>query len=125
MPERIKQKFLKTAGDLQSGETEEPVIKEEITDNKDAILNKTYHMSIRPNPFRESTTITYQFPFDTQYGEILIIGILGNVINKFEINRIGKGQIEYSNEKLRPGVYFCQYRKAGKILITKKLIVTK
>ena len=84
-----------------------------------------FKLQIAPNPFSNSTTITYQFPLNTGYGEILIYDILGNVIDRYEITGISKGQIEYNNEKLLSGIYYCQYSKNHTALKTVKFVVVK
>ncbi|PCH94615.1 MAG: hypothetical protein COB84_07380 [Rhodobacteraceae bacterium] len=119
-PERINQQGLKMAGN-----TDESFTKEEEAELKslDVKLAGIPTITLAPNPFKESTTITYQLPFSTEYGEIVIYNTVGHAVAKYKV--IGSGQIEYFNSNLAPGIYVCNYIHGNKVVKSLKMVIIK
>ncbi|MBI4648318.1 MAG: T9SS type A sorting domain-containing protein [Bacteroidia bacterium] len=67
-------------------------------------------ITISPNPFVDYTIIKYKLPFYLSQGEIVIYNIQGYVIYRYKIKSVKKGQIKITNDKLIPGIYFCELR---------------
>ncbi|PCI19291.1 hypothetical protein COB64_03940 [Candidatus Wolfebacteria bacterium] len=119
-PERINQQGLKMAGDTDVSSTNEEETELISLDEKSAAIPT---ITLAPNPFKESTTITYQLPFSTEYGEIVIYNTVGHVVARYKV--IGSGQIEYSNSNLAPGIYVCNYIHGNKVIESLKMVIIK
>ncbi|MEJ2495102.1 MAG: YCF48-related protein [Ignavibacteriaceae bacterium] len=78
-----------------------------------------------PNPFNPSTKIRYSVPQTSQI-VIKVFDILGNEIETLvnEVKPIGTYELTWNAANLPSGVYFYQL-KAGKFVMTKKMILLK
>ncbi len=89
------------------------------------IDNQTSEIKIYPNPFANSTTISFSIP-QTQKVSFKIVDVSGRLVSTLsdKIYEAGENKLVWNAEELNAGVYFLQIQTAEN-LQTKKLIVTK
>ena len=78
-----------------------------------------------PNPFAESTTISYDIPVSFSDAKIIILDGQGSVLKVFKINDSGKGELTVYSENLSNGVYSYSLLVDGKVIDTKKMVRSK
>ncbi len=93
------------------------VIDLELTDKNTVILNQNV-----PNPFAESTIITYSIPESVQRAQIHFYDLKGVLINSVEITERGHGQLNVYANDLSFGIYTYTLVTDGKIVATKKMM---
>jgi hypothetical protein len=89
----------------------------ELSDNNVIVLNQNV-----PNPFAESTIITYNIPVDFKVAQIIFNTMDGRIIKAVDVNLKGKGQINVYANDLTNGLYSYYLIVDGKVIDTKKLI---
>jgi len=88
----------------------------------DVVLNPK-DITVSPNPFNSSFNLEISLPDDAQV-TISIINLAGIEIEKLvqnEYRQKGLVQMQYKNERLAQGIYFCKIEVDGRIY-TKKLV---
>ena len=75
-----------------------------------------------PNPFAESTVITYSIPATVQKAQIHFYDSQGKLINSVEIAEKGNGQLNVFANDLSTGVYTYSLVADGKVVATKKMM---
>ncbi len=86
----------------------------------DAQLNE--HVNLYPNPTRGLINVSYEFGAGNK--SIIISDIIGNVVYRSKLNsRSGKLNLDLSH--LTNGIYFYTVQEAGKVLETKKLVLSR
>lgn len=86
--------------------------------NKNAIvLNQNV-----PNPFAESTTITYSVPSSVQKAQIHFYDGTGKLINTVDITERGNGQLNVFANDLSSGVYTYSLVADGQVVSTKRMV---
>ena len=90
-----------------------------------------------PNPFKQSTTISFTLPDETENAQVLIFNIKGQIIKTFPVilsmssrtELRGEGQYsvvwdgkDKSGKTVNKGVYFCRLRLNNSFSQTKKII---
>lgn len=103
------------------------VVKKNVTSVDDLALVPTefqLHQNY-PNPFNPVTTISWQSP-ESGWQTIKIYNSLGEEIETLvdEFKPAGVQEVQFINNNLPSGVYFCQLR-AGEYVETKKMIMMK
>ncbi len=91
--------------------------KVELTDKNAVVLNQNV-----PNPFAESTVITYQIPGEFSKAQILFTSVDGNIIKVVDIKEKGKGTLNVYANDLTNGLYKYTLVVDGKTIDTKSLI---
>lgn len=79
----------------------------------------------RPNPFSESTTIEVTVPESTRTAAIFIYDMSGKQEKQISISERGKVAVSVTSEGLIPGMYLYSLIADGKVVSTKKMILTK
>lgn len=79
----------------------------------------------RPNPFSESTTIEVTVPESTRTAAIFIYDMSGKQEKQISISERGKVSVSVTSEGLTPGMYLYSLIADGKVVSTKKMILTK
>jgi hypothetical protein len=86
--------------------------------NKNAIvLNQNV-----PNPFAESTTITYSVTTSVQKAQIHFYDGTGKLINSVDITERGNGQLNVFANDLSSGVYTYSLVADGQVVSTKRMV---
>jgi len=97
----------------------------EIEENME-ISNPKIYMNNYPNPFRNSTTISFSTTEHSENTELMIYNIKGQKVKQFSIDD-DRFSIEWNGKDengkpVSPGIYFYQL-KTGKSVLTKKMIL--
>ncbi|MBL4755185.1 MAG: tail fiber domain-containing protein [Flavobacteriales bacterium] len=87
--------------------------------NKKIILNQNV-----PNPFKEKTTIKYFIPNEVQNGQIVIFDNTGKLIKEVKLEN-GFGNLDVYASNLSDGIYTYNIMADGKVIDSKKMILTK
>ncbi len=88
-----------------------------LSDKNTIVLNQNV-----PNPFAESTVITYSIPATVVKGQIHFYDGQGKLINSLEITNRGAGQLNVFGEDLSSGTYTYSLVADGQIVSTKKMV---
>jgi hypothetical protein len=88
-----------------------------LTNNNTIVLNQNV-----PNPFAESTVVTYTIPKAFRQAQIIFTGMSGEVIKTAEIKQSGKGQVNVFAKDITSGLYTYTLVVDGKTVDTKKMI---
>lgn len=75
-----------------------------------------------PNPFTESTIITYNIPEEVNSAKIIFTNSTGVIINTIVIGEKGSGQLEVYASDLSKGIYVYSLVCDGKVVSSKKMI---
>ncbi len=78
-----------------------------------------------PNPFTESTTIKLSIPKKTQKAALMIYDMSGKQLKQININERGKTSVNITSEGLAAGMYLYSLIADGKVISTKRMILTK
>ena len=78
-----------------------------------------------PNPFSEQTEIGYTLPNDVQDAAIYIYDMQGVQLQKHELASRGSGTLAISGGTLRAGMYLYSLVADGKLIDTKRMILTE
>jgi len=89
----------------------------QLSDKNSIILNQNV-----PNPFAESTVITYSVPASVQRAQIHFYDLNGIMINSVDILERGEGQLNVYANDLSSGIYTYSLVADGKIVSTKKMM---
>jgi hypothetical protein len=75
-----------------------------------------------PNPFAESTVISYSIPTTVQKAQIHFYDGQGKLINSVEIIERGNGQLNVFSSDLSTGVYTYSLVADGQVVTTKRMV---
>jgi hypothetical protein len=75
-----------------------------------------------PNPFTESTIITYNIPEAVNSAKIIFTNSTGVIINTIVIGERGSGQLEVYASDLSKGIYVYSLVCDGKVIASKKMV---
>jgi hypothetical protein len=78
-----------------------------------------------PNPFNAATTIGYYLPSDINEACIYVYDMNGVQQKKFPISERGKGNLIIQGATLQAGMYLYALISDGKVIDTKRMILTK
>lgn len=78
-----------------------------------------------PNPFISSTEIRYSLPQSVVSGTLAITDMQGKVIEKIELKDRGEHSVTLQNHGLVEGLYMCSLIADGKVVETRKMILSK
>ena len=78
-----------------------------------------------PNPFTETTTIKLSIPKKTQAAALMIYDMSGKQIKQINISERGKTSVNITSEGLTAGMYLYSLIADGKVISTKRMILTK
>ena len=78
----------------------------------------------KPNPFSESTVITLNIPEKTQKANIFIYDMSGKQVQAIPVNERGETNITVYASDLTAGMYIYTLVVDGKVVVTRKMIVT-
>ena len=78
----------------------------------------------KPNPFSERTTIEVTIPESTTNAALFIYDMNGKQVKQINITERGKTNVSITSEGLEPGMFLYSLIADGKIVSTKKMILT-
>lgn len=93
------------------------IIDVQLSNKNSIVLNQNV-----PNPFAESTVITYSVPASVQRAQIHFYDMNGMLINSVDISERGAGQINVYGNDLSSGIYTYSLVADGKVVSTKKMM---
>lgn len=79
----------------------------------------------KPNPFSESTVITLNIPEKTQKANIFIYDMSGKQVQAIPVNERGETNITVYASDLSAGMYIYTLVVDGKVVVTRKMIVSE
>lgn len=79
----------------------------------------------QPNPFNQNTSISYYLPEEVSRATLVISDINGRILKEVILEGRGKGILETKAGELQSGTYTYSLVVDGKIVDTKKMILTK
>lgn len=77
-----------------------------------------------PNPFTLETTVKYNLPKDIASAYLAVYDLSGKQLNTFPITQKGESSMIISSDKLASGIYIYSIIGDGKVLDTKRMVVT-
>ncbi len=78
-----------------------------------------------PNPFSQQTSIGYSIPTSAQSASIIIFDLQGKLIKTVSVFNFGTGSIRINGSELAPGMYVYSLLVDGKIIDSKRMILTQ
>jgi uncharacterized coiled-coil protein SlyX len=93
------------------------IIDVQLSNKNSIVLNQNV-----PNPFAESTIITYSIPESVQRAQIHFYDMKGTLIRSVDITERGDGQLNVYANDLSSGVYTYSLVADGKLVTTKKMM---
>jgi hypothetical protein len=78
-----------------------------------------------PNPFNTSTTITYYLPITITNASIYVYDMNGVQLKSYPVTERGKGNVIIQSSELIAGMYLYALIADGKVIDTKRMILTK
>jgi trimeric autotransporter adhesin len=78
-----------------------------------------------PNPFSSTTEISMELPEDTQHASIIVYNLEGKQLKDIQVNERGRAAVKISGSEFNPGMYLYALIADGKVVDTKRLILTK
>ena len=88
-------------------------------------LNSAKLFQNAPNPFNQSTHISYYIPQSSGNATIMVTDINGRNIKSVPITATGNGQISLQTAQLTAGTYVYSLYIDGNLIDTKKMVLTK
>lgn len=77
-----------------------------------------------PNPFNSTTTIHFHIPENTSASTLYVFSLNGTLIQTFPINATGDGTVSIDGSSLAAGMYVYTLVVDGKIVDSKRMILT-
>ncbi|MBP7822191.1 MAG: tail fiber domain-containing protein, partial [Saprospiraceae bacterium] len=108
-----------------SNTPENQITKSEIVNNQKIVLSNQQGIILSqndPNPFTESTRITFQIPDEVKDAKIIFTSTTGAIINTAIINERGAGELEVYSSELSKGLYNYTLVCDGKVIASKKML---
>ncbi len=78
-----------------------------------------------PNPFTANTQINYYLPTTTNAAAIYVYDMNGIQLKSYSVSEMGKGNITIQGSEFNAGMYLYTLIADGKVLDTKRMILTK
>ncbi len=78
-----------------------------------------------PNPFSQQTSIQYFIPTNSQSASVVIFDLNGKLIKTISINNFGIGSVIINGNELNPGMFVYSLVVDGRIIDTKRMILTQ
>jgi trimeric autotransporter adhesin len=92
----------------------------QLSDANNVVLNQNV-----PNPYAESTVITFTIPENAGFAQIIFNDTKGQILKIVDIKTKGRGQLNVFASDLSSGVYSYSLYIDGKIMDTKKMLKTQ
>ena len=92
-------------------------------DELDAGIAKLYQNA--PNPFSAQTTIRFEIPESVQNAQLHILNMNGTLLKTLQINQRGAGNVIVSANEFVAGMYLYSLVCDGKIIDTKRILLTE
>jgi hypothetical protein len=77
-----------------------------------------------PNPFTANTTIAMKLPDDTGYAAVVIYNLEGKQLKRVNVTTRGDVKVEINAQELSAGMYLYSLIADGKVVDTKRMVLT-
>jgi len=94
------------------------------TSETDALTYPVLDQNV-PNPFNSATTIGYYLPTTVSNAAIYVYDMNGVQLKNYSISERGKGNLVIQGSELKAGMYLYALIADGKVIDTKRMILTK
>ena len=94
-----------------------------VGDNANVITNVAYLSQNIPNPFDNTTSISYFVPFVNSNANIVISNATGQILENRSVDKFGQGSIIVNKDRMSTGIYFYTLYADGKKVDTKRMVV--
>jgi hypothetical protein len=88
-------------------------------------LSSAFLLQNAPNPYKSSTTISYNLPDKFSSAQIVITNNAGQVLKQINVSGVGKGSVNIAASSLSAGSYNYALWIDGRIVDSKKMILQK
>jgi hypothetical protein len=88
------------------------------------VINTSSLMQNNPNPFTESTQIRYTLPDEAMEALLFIYNLNGQQLKKITLDQSGDGSLTIPGREFKAGLYHYTLVVDGKLIDTKKMILT-
>ena len=78
-----------------------------------------------PNPFTESTEIRFVLPAKTRDAMLMVYDLQGKPVRKFAVAGSGESSVRVQGGELAEGMYIYSLIVNGKVMDTKRMILTR
>ncbi len=78
-----------------------------------------------PNPFNQATTISFTIPENVGKAMLYIYDMQGVQINSYVVNERGLSSVKIKGNELQPGMYLYTLIVDGRVVDTKRMVLTK
>jgi hypothetical protein len=120
----ILERLTKLENEVKESKTQAAQLRAQLT-QMDVVLSKTNTIVLNqnvPNPFAESTVITYSIPRSFNSAQLVFSTIKGEVIKTIDIKSPGKGQINVFASDISSGLYMYTLMVDGRQIDSKKMV---
>lgn len=94
-----------------------------VGNDANVLTNKAYLSQNIPNPFDNTTSISYFVPFVNSKANIVISNATGQILENRSIDKFGQGSVIVSKARMSTGIYFYTLYVDGKKIDTKRMVV--
>ncbi len=94
-----------------------------VENNANVATNTAYLSQNIPNPFDNTTNISYFVPFVNSNANIVISNATGQILENRSIDKFGQGSIIINKGRMSTGIYFYTLYADGKKVDTKRMVV--
>jgi hypothetical protein len=130
--QELNDSLVKSNASLQSQIDELRTVVQALT-NKSGMMSPSKNIALSsakldqniPNPFKQNTLINYYVPESAATAVIQVTGIDGEKIKTFMLTSKGNGEISLQTGQLAAGTYSYSLFINGKLVDTKKMVLTK
>jgi hypothetical protein len=77
-----------------------------------------------PNPFSHETLVKYILPENVNSAAMMVYDLSGKQITSFQLTQKGSASITITSDKLAAGIYIYSIVADGKIVSSKRMVVT-
>jgi hypothetical protein len=97
----------------------------EASNAQTATLSSAFLLQNAPNPYKNSTIISYNLPAKISSAQIIITNSTGNVLKQINVSGAGKGSVNISASSLPAGSYNYSLWIDGRLIDSKQMILQK
>ena len=95
-----------------------------INDGENYVQDNAVLYQNAPNPFATNTRIGYYIPEGNRYAQINIYNLNGTQLKSIELHHKGTGEVVVYGNELKAGMYLYSLIADGKVIDTKRMVLT-
>lgn len=78
-----------------------------------------------PNPFTVNTTVEYYVPTSATSASLFVFNLIGELQQSYPISTLGHGSVQINGQELTSGMYLYSLVVDGRVVDTKRMILTR